>query len=57
MRDEEGEQVREMRLGEHIGRKMRGTKQPTLMIVPSFAAAGFGSIPAPGLYGTSSPSW
>jgi hypothetical protein len=35
---------------------LRGIMGRTLMIVPSFAAAGFGSIPAPGLYGTSSPS-
>lgn len=45
-----------MGFGENIGRGMREMKRPTFMIVPSFAAAGFGSIPAPGLYGTSSPS-
>jgi len=38
-------------------RERKRTKKHTLMIVPSFAAAGLGSIPAPGLCGTSAPSW
>ena len=47
-----------MRWRHEKGWQVNMTELPgrTLMIVPSFAAAGLGSIPAPGLYGTSSPS-
>lgn len=44
----------ELRAPTSVSRRAEGGL--ALMIVPSFAAAGFGSIPAPGLYGANSPS-